>query len=924
EVFSHGVSLKCGFSVRCVKDPDFSPDSPQNLTTSPGNQHITLHWDQNTESDLVKYRIYRDTTSPATTLIDSVVGSPPDTFYIDEGLTNGQVYYYRITAVAASGNESDFSNEVYAVPGDYIAPVIQILNPGEGFSIPEYEPLTVTWTATDNIAMDSVLIIYTNEPGVDLQFMGKVPADSSQFTFIVPAGVTDNAIIYLHGWDTSGNDTLVHSPYFSVTDNTPPEYVEIEAIGQCSIGKTKILSWEAEDNTGFRSHHLYLSSDDGAFAWIDSVSGADFQYNWLVPNVMSDRCRIMVKSVDLVGLSAADTSEYFSIVDGIPPEIEVLSPTEGFSIPEYELLTTTWNATDNIAMDSIRIIYTTGVGQKVHVMGTVPSDSSQFSFNIPQGVTDNAMVILHGWDTAGNDTIVYSPRFSVTDNTPPEVDLLTQFSDSSFEIMSTRSIFWAATDNVAIQLIDIVYSIDAGDNWISISENEPNDGEYSWLIPNTPSEQCKIKVTATDSVELSDEAISDGLFTIYVTYPKLISHSTIISALDTIQLGFSQTLNIEQFNTGLALSSAIEENLTYDFQFLNNNQYVSIYPENSFVSGDTISLILSADQITNAYGYGLDGNQNNTFEGSPVDNDTVTVYVNYSGDFDSNDQVDFNDLTLFAKGWYSKNYKYELGPVTGDIPHFITMTDSLFNIEDAMTFGRMWNWFVGLGKHAITMPQLSFGGGFTTEQKGNDLIIHSRASAGKRIVLQYDPEIITINREQRSLTKPTDLTFEFYADCIDSNRSEYVHYSFNEEISNVPVIFTLKSKQRDPVNITIGVEGIDETGELILSDVITTRFQPIPDKFEVFPNYPNPFNSQTVIEYAIPVQSDVFINIYDLLGRKVRTLTNNRHEAKYYTLIWDGKDDQGRLAASGLYFLRIVARNENTTFIKTKKMVMLR
>lgn len=103
-----------------------------------------------------------------------------------------------------------------------------------------------------------------------------------------------------------------------------------------------------------------------------------------------------------------------------------------------------------------------------------------------------------------------------------------------------------------------------------------------------------------------------------------------------------------------------------------------------------------------------------------------------------------------------------------------------------------------------------------------------------------------------------------------------------------------------------------------------TQFQPIPDKFEVFPNYPNPFNSQTVIKYAIPVQSDVLINIYDLLGRKVKTLTNNRHEAKYYTLVWDGKDEQGRLAASGLYFLRITARNENTTFIKTKKMVMIR
>jgi len=95
---------------------DAPPSPPQNLTATPGNQQVTLRWSKNTESDLHKYNIYRDTSSPATTLIDNVVGSPPDTFYVDTGLTNGQVYYYRITAVDSAGNESDFSEEVSAIP----------------------------------------------------------------------------------------------------------------------------------------------------------------------------------------------------------------------------------------------------------------------------------------------------------------------------------------------------------------------------------------------------------------------------------------------------------------------------------------------------------------------------------------------------------------------------------------------------------------------------------------------------------------------------------------------------------------------------------------------------------------------------------------------------------------------------------------
>ncbi|MCK4641260.1 MAG: T9SS type A sorting domain-containing protein, partial [Candidatus Marinimicrobia bacterium] len=732
--------------------------------------------------------------------------------------------------------------------------------------------------------------------------------------------------VYIH--DRALTETEIKSLYHIVPDSILPVVTLSIPSSGYRYGTDDLIEiqWEANDNIALDWAKIYFAPDILAqFEFIDSVDANSGSYEWQVPDsVISSNCRMSIVVSDYKNNIASDTSGIFSIFDNTRPVVSVLTPQEGFSIPEYEDITVTWVATDNIQLDCIIVSYSKDGGYSGRTMGVVSPDTNYFTFQIPSGVTDSATIRVKAKDIYFNTGAEFSPLFSVTDNTPPEVDLLSMFSDSSFEIMSTRSIFWTASDNVAIQSIDLAYSIDAGDTWISISENESNDGEYSWLIPNTPSDQCKIKIAVTDSVGLSDEAISAGLFTIYVTYPKLISHSTIISPLDTIQLRFSQALNIEQFSTGLALSSAIEENLTCDLQFLNNNQDVSIYPENSFVSGDTISLILSADQITNAYGYGLDGNQNDAFEGSPLDNDTVTVCVNYSGDFDGNDQVDFDDLTLFANGWYSKDYKYELGPVTGNIPHFITLTDSLFNIEDAMTFGRMWNWFVVLGKHAVTMPQLSFGGGFTTEQKGNDLIIHSRASAGKRIVFQYDPEIITINKKQQSLSKPTDLTFEFYADCIDSNRSEYVHYSFNEELSNIPVIFTVESKQRNPVNITIGIEGINETGALVLSGVITTRFQLIPDKFEVFPNYPNPFNSQTVIEYAIPIQSDVLINIYDLLGRKVKTLTNNRHEAKYYTLVWDGKDEQGRLAASGLYFLRIVARSQFKTFAKTSKMVMIR
>ena len=81
---------------------------------------VRLNWDANTEPDLHAYYIYRDTSSPASTLLDSTVASsPPEPFYTDVSVVHGTTYYYRITAMDSAGNESGYSDEVGATPWPY-------------------------------------------------------------------------------------------------------------------------------------------------------------------------------------------------------------------------------------------------------------------------------------------------------------------------------------------------------------------------------------------------------------------------------------------------------------------------------------------------------------------------------------------------------------------------------------------------------------------------------------------------------------------------------------------------------------------------------------------------------------------------------------------------------------------------------------
>ncbi|MFC1481417.1 T9SS type A sorting domain-containing protein [Candidatus Neomarinimicrobiota bacterium] len=95
----------------------------------------------------------------------------------------------------------------------------------------------------------------------------------------------------------------------------------------------------------------------------------------------------------------------------------------------------------------------------------------------------------------------------------------------------------------------------------------------------------------------------------------------------------------------------------------------------------------------------------------------------------------------------------------------------------------------------------------------------------------------------------------------------------------------------------------------------------IPTAFSLSQNYPNPFNPTTKINYTLPKTSAVKLQIFNLLGQRVRDLINNKsHTAGFHTIVWDGKDDLGRDVSSGLYIYRL----EASGFVKTHKMMMLK
>jgi YVTN family beta-propeller protein len=83
--------------------------------------------------------------------------------------------------------------------------------------------------------------------------------------------------------------------------------------------------------------------------------------------------------------------------------------------------------------------------------------------------------------------------------------------------------------------------------------------------------------------------------------------------------------------------------------------------------------------------------------------------------------------------------------------------------------------------------------------------------------------------------------------------------------------------------------------------------QPLPKFFALENNLPNPFGQKTLICYALPKESDISIRIYNSAGKLVRTLKQDIENAGYYRIVWDGKDNEGKMVNYGVYYCRMNA-----------------
>ena len=428
----------------------------------------------------------------------------------------------------------------------------------------------------------------------------------------------------------------------------------------------------------------------------------------------------------------------------------------------------------------------------------------------------------------------------------------------------------------------------------------------NYVHPATSGERWFFKVSAVDTD--GNETLSDEISFLLDTSPPTAGTMTVNNLVD----GYLKSLT----EISVSADGFSDDTGIVQYYLLIRDANFNVYGNEYIDAGDDLTLTglsLTDQTVFTIELAALDGGGNF----SDLVTQDVTTYVSYLGDYDSDNDIDIEDLNVFVNAWPNAGVdsSVDLGPATGTVPYLVPAPDNLNDVKDLSVFSRMWLWTKAQGRTVEDIEIMPTE--FEAEILGNQIIIElpEGVTAG-RFEIGNINNIYDFNTDQ----KQGYLVLE-----NENQENEYYEVEFGNLSSN-------------DGRIVINIDGAPISSDIELNYQFFTAEGMIgngmmqlrnPDEFNLYQNYPNPFNNQTTIMYDIPSLMvnivDVEILIYNTVGTLVRTLDEGDKGAGQHTTLWDGRNDDGEKVSSGVYFYQLRAKVDGQSdYNKTKKMVIVR
>ena len=388
----------------------------------------------------------------------------------------------------------------------------------------------------------------------------------------------------------------------------------------------------------------------------------------------------------------------------------------------------------------------------------------------------------------------------------------------------------------------------------------------------------------------------------------------------TVSLSGAQTASVMTDQTGNYLFSAVPGGWDYEIAASDTgilSQAISAYDPALILRHIAMLESLDEDQLTAA---------DVTGDGTVSSADAANI-----------GQWGVGLITEFQRGeaWYFRPEAMSLTPLESDVEDFDFVGIAYGDVSG--------NWDCGLAK-SVDYP-FRLDSSRRIEVEGPDRYIISIEGPWEKIPGYPDSEVYTI--VANSTMGILAFTLKFRIEDISKSAIGFVpSHQFSDhmrEINYVNDIFIVTSagvypaygEEREIGRIVIDREaaGSDRMPEPIYLEINeheidwgTSTSVPgvnhfVPVEFKLYQNYPNPFNNRTVIEFDIPVQGTIRLSIYDLQGKLVRNLVDNRllNPGKY-RIPWDTTDSRGNDVPSGIYFYKFVSAD----FAESQRLLLIK
>lgn len=403
----------------------------------------------------------------------------------------------KITDVNNIAN-TDESQNTFSIVAN---PTIVVTRPNGGESFETGAQENITWTS---INVQFVKIEYSLNNGASWLLIKSNEPSTGSYTWNVPNVKSTQCRIRI----TNENNANV----FDLSDNAfaivPRITVTAPNGGEnLPVASAFNITWSSVNTANVK---IEYTTDNGT-NWstiISSTPAAAGSYSWTVPNLPSSQCKIKIS--DLI------KPEIFDISDNnftISSKILLTRPNGGENWQVGSIQDITWTS-NNVA--NVSIHYSTDEGISwTQIVASVPAVNSNYKWTVA--------------DISGNKTKIKvadasnSSVFDISDNvfTITKLVLIKPVGNEDFAVGSVQQITWTSSQ---IANVKLEYTTNNETDWRMIATSLPSNGIYYWEVPNTPSSQCKIRISdATNPLTLSKSAnlfkISDSP-TITVTNPN--------------------------------------------------------------------------------------------------------------------------------------------------------------------------------------------------------------------------------------------------------------------------------------------------------------------------------------------------------------------------------------------------------------------